>query len=169
MINYGKLYDEFLYDCYIANQRLTDDDWFYYGKEIHHVEIPSRDGGLLTPLNSQPLTLYQHWIAGVLQSEVLGRCCFAFIPKEQLPSWLELLRTKWRRHEQTQRWSTRTETEKSKMGKKAWEKISTEERKRLAKLASDAAREANAAVPHETRSLNAKKSWETRRRNQQGG
>jgi general stress protein YciG len=95
MTDYSKLYDEYLYDCYIANQHLTDEDWQYYGREEHHIEIPDRDGGLLTPLNSQPLTLLQHWIAGVLQSEVLGKCCFACVPKGVLPLALDLLRTKW--------------------------------------------------------------------------
>jgi len=95
MIDYGKLYDEFLYDCYIANQRLTEEDWHYYGKEEHHIEIPNRDEGLLTPLNSQHLTTYQHWVAGVLQSEVLNKVCFAFIPKKVLPPLYEELRIKW--------------------------------------------------------------------------
>jgi len=96
MTDYGKLYDEYLYDCYIANQHLTDEDWQYYGRENHHIEIPNRDGGLLTPLNSQPLTTYQHWVAGVLQSEVLGKCCFAFTPAGVLPEHLDNLRSKWR-------------------------------------------------------------------------
>ncbi len=98
MTDYGKLYDEFLYDCHVANQRLTEEDWIYYGSEAHHIEIPDREGGSLTPLNSQRLTLYQHWVAGVLQSEVLGKCCFAFVPKNSLPFWLEELRIKWTRY-----------------------------------------------------------------------
>jgi hypothetical protein len=95
MTDYGKLYDEYLYDCYIANQNLTDEDWQYYGREEHHIEIPSRDEGVLTPLNAQHLTKYQHWLAGVLQSEVLGKCCFAFVPADVLPTWVETLRRKW--------------------------------------------------------------------------
>jgi hypothetical protein len=95
MIDYEKLYDDFLYDCYVVNQRLSEEDWKYYGREVHHVDLPERDGGVLTTLNSQPLTFYQHWVAGVLQSEVLGKCCFAFIPKDTLPDWLEQLRVKW--------------------------------------------------------------------------
>ncbi len=96
MIRYVEdIYADFLYDCYVANQRLTDDEWLYYGKEEHHVEIPSRDGGALGPLNSQYLTTYQHWVAGVLQSEVVGRACFAFVPKGFLPEWIEDLRAKW--------------------------------------------------------------------------
>lgn len=91
------IYADFLYDCYIANQRLTDEDWEWYGREEHHVELPERDGGVLTPLNSQPLTTYQHWVAGVLQSEVLGKCCFACVPKGILPEMLESLRLKWAR------------------------------------------------------------------------
>ena len=95
MTDWSKLYDEFLYDCYIANQLLTEEDWHYYGREEHHIEIPNRDGGVLGPLNSQYLTKYQHWVAGVLQSEVLGKCCFAFIPKGALPSLLGGLKDKW--------------------------------------------------------------------------
>jgi hypothetical protein len=94
MINAEKVYDDYLYDCYIANRQLTDEDWLYYGREEHHVEIPDRDGGLLTPCNSQYLTKYQHWIAGILQSEVLQKCCFACIPKNAIPH-LEELRIKW--------------------------------------------------------------------------
>lgn len=90
-------YDDFLYDCYISNLRLTSEDWEWYGKEEHHVELPERDGGVLTPLNSQSLTTHQHWIAGVLQSEVLGKCCFACVPKGVLPQMLETLRIKWAR------------------------------------------------------------------------
>lgn len=89
------IYSDFLFDCYIANQHLTEEDWLYYGREEHHTEIPNRDGGLLTPLNSQTLTTYQHWIAGVLQSEMLGKCCFACIPPGVLPSMFEQLRIKW--------------------------------------------------------------------------
>lgn len=91
------IYADFLYDCYIANQRLTDEDWEWYGREEHHIELPERDGGVLTPLNSQTLTTYQHWIAGILQSEVLGKCCFACVPKGVLPEMFETLRVKWAR------------------------------------------------------------------------
>jgi hypothetical protein len=91
------IYADFLYDCHIANQRLTDEDWEWYGREEHHIELPERDGGVLTPLNSQPLTTYQHWIAGILQSEVLGKCCFACVPKGVLPKMFETLRIKWAR------------------------------------------------------------------------
>ena len=96
MTNAEKVYDDFLYDCHIANRRLTPEDWAYYGKEEHHIEIPNRDGGLLTPLNSQYLTTYQHWIAGVLQSEVLQKCCFMCVPEGSIPKSLEGLRLKWR-------------------------------------------------------------------------
>lgn len=95
MFNAEKVYDDFLYDCHIVNQRLTEEDWLYYGREEHHIEVPNREGGLLTPLNSQFLTNYQHWVAGVLQSEVLKKKCYAFVPKETLPNWLEKLRKKW--------------------------------------------------------------------------
>jgi hypothetical protein len=91
-----EVYDDYLYDCHIANKRLTPEEWQYYGREEHHIEIPSRDGGVLTPLNSQHLTTYQHWVAGVLQSEVLQKCCFAYVPKNRLPKDLEKLRIKWR-------------------------------------------------------------------------
>jgi hypothetical protein len=98
MIRYVEdIYADFLYDCYIANQRLTEDGWLYYGREEHHIEIPKRDGGTLGPLNSQYLTTYQHWVAGVLQSEVLQKCCFAFVPKGVLPMMVEQLRIKWRK------------------------------------------------------------------------
>jgi len=92
------IYADLLFDCYIANQHLTDEDWHYYGREEHHIEIPNRDGGVLTPLNSQPLTTYQHWMAGVLQSEMLGKCCFAVVPKDVLPPMFEMLRWKWASH-----------------------------------------------------------------------
>ena len=91
------IYDDFLYDCHVANQRLTNEDWEWYGREEHHIELPERDGGILTPLNSQPLTTYQHWKAGILQSEILGKCCFACVPKGKLPSLFEKLREKWQR------------------------------------------------------------------------
>ena len=91
-------YLDYLYDCYIANLQLTEEDWDYYGRETHHVEIPERDGGLLTPLNSQKLTVYQHWVAGVLQSELLGKCCFAMVPKNVLPLKIDKLRVKWHSH-----------------------------------------------------------------------
>lgn len=96
MINAEKVYDDFLYDCHIANLRLTEEDWLYYGREEHHVEIPNRDEGVLTPCNSQYLTRYQHWIAGILQSEVLQKCCFMCIPEGSIPKSLEGLRFKWR-------------------------------------------------------------------------
>ena len=91
------IYADFLFDCYIANQHLTDEDWLYYGREEHHIELPDREGGELTPLNSQRLTVYQHWIAGVLQSEVIGKKCFAFVPKGVLPPVFETLRLKWQK------------------------------------------------------------------------
>jgi hypothetical protein len=95
METYEKVYDDYLYDCYVANKRLSPEDWAYYGKEEHHVVVPTRDGGLLTPCNSQYLTVYQHWIAGVLQSEVLQKCCFAAIPLGALRGEVETLRVKW--------------------------------------------------------------------------
>jgi hypothetical protein len=95
MTNIEKVYDDYLYDCHIANQRLTPEDWAYCGKEEHHIEIPNRDGGVLTPCNSQYLTTYQHWVAGVLQSEVLQKICYAFVPKGVLPLRVDLLRKKW--------------------------------------------------------------------------
>ena len=91
------IYADFLFDCHIANLRLSDGDWEWYGREEHHIELPEREGGVLTPLNSQPLTTHQHWIAGVLQSEVLGKCCFACVPKNVLPPMFEALRDKWQR------------------------------------------------------------------------
>lgn len=99
------IYDDFLYDCYLANQRLTDEDWEWYGREEHHIELPERDGGVLTPLNSQTLTTYQHWMAGVLQSEILGKCCFACVPKGKLPPLFELLRDKWQRENSKERYA----------------------------------------------------------------
>jgi hypothetical protein len=99
------IYADFLFDCYIANLRLTDEDWHYYGREEHHIELPERDGGVLTPLNSQPLTTYQHWIAGTLQSEVLGKCCFACVPKNKLPPMFEALRDKWQREHCKERYA----------------------------------------------------------------
>lgn len=89
------IYCDYLYDCYQANKRLTDDDWMWYGRELHHIEIPNCNGGIHHPLNSQHLTTYQHWVAGVLQSEMLGKQCFAFVPKGVLPTWIEILRLKW--------------------------------------------------------------------------
>jgi hypothetical protein len=89
------IYCDYLHDCYQANKRLSPDDWMWYGRELHHIEIPNCDGGKLGPLNEQYLTTYQHWVAGVLQSEVMGRLCFAYIPKGSLPSWMEDLRVKW--------------------------------------------------------------------------
>lgn len=92
-----EVYDDYLYDCHIANKSLKPEDWQWYGREEHHVEVPNRDGGTLTPLNSQYLTTYQHWIAGVLQSEVLQKLCFAAIPSNALSGSLEKLRAKWQR------------------------------------------------------------------------
>jgi hypothetical protein len=89
------IYCDYLYDCYQANKHLSPDDWMWFGRELHHIEIPNCEGGTLGPLNEQYLTTYQHWIAGVLQSEMLGYCCFAFVPKEILPGWIETLRLKW--------------------------------------------------------------------------
>jgi hypothetical protein len=96
MIDIERVYDDYLYDCYIANKRLSLEDWAYYGKEKHHVETPNRDGGLLTPCNSQDLTTYQHWVAGVLQSEVLQKLCFAHLPRGIFTGLLEELRVKWK-------------------------------------------------------------------------
>ena len=92
------IYTDFLYDCYILNQKLTDEEWEWYGKENHHIELPERDGGILKPLSSQALTTYQHWLAGILQSEILGKCCFACIPKGVIPPLFEMLRQKWQSH-----------------------------------------------------------------------
>ena len=89
------IYYDYLHDCHQANKRLTSEDWMWYGRELHHIEIPNCDGGTLGPLNQQHLTTYQHWVAGVLQSEVVGRLCFAFVPKGVLPEWIENLRVKW--------------------------------------------------------------------------
>lgn len=88
-------YDNYLHDCYIANRYLTDEDWLYYGREEHHIEVPRQDKGLLTPCNSQYLTKYQHWVAGILQSEVLQKCCFACIPAGALPDSLDVIRRHW--------------------------------------------------------------------------
>jgi hypothetical protein len=90
-----EVYDFYLYDCYIANQRLTPEDWQYYGREEHHIEEPKCKGGKLNSLNSQFLTTYQHWIAGILQSEVRGHLSFAYVPAERLPPFFEMLRKKW--------------------------------------------------------------------------
>jgi hypothetical protein len=106
-----EVYSDYLYDCYICNQRLTEEDWLYYGKEEHHIEIPRRDGGLLTPCNSQYLTTYQHWVAGLMQSECLQKCCYAMVPKNVLPCRLEELRVKWHfLKEQTKREIPTTES-----------------------------------------------------------
>lgn len=197
MIDYSKLYDEYLYDCYVANQRLTEEDWRYYGKENHHIEIPNRDAGVLTPLNSQYLTTYQHWIAGVLQSEVLGKCCFAFIPAGILPSYLEALRVKWHatvaaeagriggktgdlsnrnRNVSLNRWAKLTLEERSEQAKKAWENFTPEERSTLAKQTwevmtpderANRCRGLNSGRTAEDRSAALRKGWETRRRKAQ--
>jgi hypothetical protein len=187
MIDYGKLYDEFLYDCYIANQRLTDEDWIYYGKEKHHIEIPARDEGVLTPLNSQPLTTYQHWIAGVLQSEVLGKCCFAFVPKGALPAELETLRIKWeilkftpeqRRERMLKGLTNRTPEEKSAAAIKSNlnrtpEVVAETARRMVAARTPEGHRRGAlnrwANTTPEQRREHARKSAETRRRNKQGG
>jgi hypothetical protein len=112
------IYSDFLYDCYIANLRLTAEDWNWYGREVHHVEVPECEGGLLTPLNSQPLTTYQHWIAGILQSEVVGRKCFAMVPKGVLPPLFEMLRIKWQtHHNRTANFTRRTSEEYAEIGR----------------------------------------------------
>lgn len=36
-MDYDKIYDDFLYDCYCANKRLSDGEW--YGEEDHHPSI----------------------------------------------------------------------------------------------------------------------------------
>ena len=107
-----EIYDDYVFYCHVANHYLTDEDWHYYGKEEHHITVPNREGGLLHPLNSQYLTTYQHWIAGVLQSEVSGKCCFAYVPKGRLPPMLEILRAKWR----AQPRGPHTEERKEKIG-----------------------------------------------------
>lgn len=89
------IYYDYLHDCYQANKHLSPDDWMWYGRELHHIEVPNCEGGVLHPLNSQYLTTYQHWVAGVLQSEMLGRLCFAYVPAGVLPAWMECLRVKW--------------------------------------------------------------------------
>jgi hypothetical protein len=112
------IYSDFLYDCHIANLRLSEEDWDWYGREVHHVEVPDCEGGLLTPLNSQPLTTYQHWIAGVLQSEVIGRKCFAMVPRGVLPPLFEMLRVKWQaHHNRTANFTRRTSEEYAEMGR----------------------------------------------------
>jgi hypothetical protein len=145
MINAEKVYDDYLYDCHIANKRLTPEEWQYYGREEHHIEIPDRDGGLLTPCNSQYLTRYQHWIAGILQSEVLQKCCFSMVPKRAIPPNLEKLRKKWVLHaarEGNEAWLSSTtpeersvaakgdttHEERSKRSKDGWAKLSEEQR-----------------------------------------
>jgi hypothetical protein len=93
-----RVYDDFLYDCYIANKQLTPEDWVEYGRERHHMEIPARDNGVLTPLNAQDLTSHQHWVAGILQSEVRQKKCFFHVPEGKLGKTLENLMKKWVRH-----------------------------------------------------------------------
>ncbi len=135
---FGKVYDDYLYDCYLANRSLTPEDWELYGKEVHHVEVPDCEGGLLTPLNSQALTSYQHWVAGVLQSEVVGRKCFAMVPSGVLPGALELLRLKWQaHHNRTANFKKRSREEYAELGRKGGRKNKgqkrgphTEERKK---------------------------------------
>ncbi len=132
-----EVYDDYLYDCYIANRHLTAEDWLYYGREEHHVEIPDRDGGLLTPCNSQYLTKYQHWVAGILQSEVLQKCCFSMVPKKSIPPHLEDLRKKW-------------VLDSAREGNEAWLRSTTaEERSRAAK----------GDTTHEERSQRTKEGW----------
>jgi len=194
MIDYSKLYEDYLYDCYIANQRLTAEDWHYYGREEHHIEVPRRDKGLLTPLNSQNLTRYQHWIAGVLQSEVLGRKCFAFVPAGTLPPHLELLRSKWAAlhadvlnasltpEERSARartvWENRTPDERSVSARKAQATRTPEERSAIARARQETRtpeeRSASiskgwASLTPEERTARALRGHDTRRRNQQGG
>ena len=137
MINAEKVYDDFLYDCYIANLQLTEEDWLYYGREEHHIEIPNRDEGVLTPYNSQYLTTYQHWAAGILQSEVLQKCCFSMVPKKSIPPHLEDLRKKW-------------VLDSAREGNEAWLRSTTaEERSRAAK----------GDTTHEERSQRTKEGW----------
>jgi hypothetical protein len=148
MINAEKVYDDYLYDCYIANRQLTDEDWLYYGREEHHVEIPNRDGGLLTPCNSQHLTKYQHWVAGVLQSEVLQKMCFAAIPRGALNGTLENLREKWQSlnsaGENNSRYGVKLpEDQKQKTGetmRSVWEKRTTEQKSSIGKKAAETVR-----------------------------
>ena len=117
------IYCDFLYDCYIANQRLTEEDWLYYGKETHHLEIPKCQGGELTPLNSQDLTSYQHWVAGVLQSEIVGRKCFAMVPKGVLPPMFEELRLRWQaHHNRTAKFPLKSREEYAEMGRNGGKK-----------------------------------------------
>jgi len=160
MTDYGKLYDEYLYDCYIANQHLTNEDWQYYGRENHHIEIPNCDGGLLTPLNSQPLTTYQHWVAGVLQSEVLGRLCFAFTPAGVLPDWIDKLRNKWRVHASTEFRANavaNTTHEQRSAAACKWNAAKTPEER------SESARKREAAMTPEQRFERQQRGWEKRR------
>jgi hypothetical protein len=162
MTDWSKLYDDFLFDCYVANKHLTEEDWLYYGKELHHVEIPDRDGGLLTPCNSQPLTNYQHWIAGVLQSEVLGKCCFAMVPKNSLPVWLEEIRAKWTRQNgsisATKGHQSRTQEERQRRAILANTALSGEERSELLlKVWSNRTEEEKFSI--------ISRGWETRRKN----
>jgi hypothetical protein len=120
-----KVYDDFLFDCWQANQRLTEEDWEFFGREEHHMSVPKRDGGILCPLNSQFLTKYQHWVAGVLQSEVEGKACFAFIPRNALPKVVEALRVKWQSHE-SKRVSAECREERSKKMKETNERMKKE-------------------------------------------
>jgi len=181
-----QLYDDYLYDCHVANQRLTEADWMEYGREVHHIEIPARDNGELGPLNSQPLTTYQHWVAGVLQSEVLGKQCFAYVPKNVLPPALEALRVKWtiaravnlnaianstltaeQRSERTRKGAmSRSPEQRSEWARMARELVSPEQRseamrKRAATLGperlSEIARSAQAKISQEQRSERARK------------
>ena len=140
MVFIEDLYCDFLYDCFVANKLLSEEDWIYYGKETHHTEIPKCEGGELTLLNSQDLTTYQHWVAGVLQSEVIGRKCFAMIPRGVLPPVLETIRLKWQtHHNRTYPFENRvnpmegrnhTDATRSKMSESHKGKTHTEETKR---------------------------------------
>jgi len=46
-----------------------------------------------------------HWMAGVLQSEILSKCCFACVPKGVLPPLFEILREKWQREYAKERYA----------------------------------------------------------------
>jgi hypothetical protein len=117
-IKMEKIYDDYLHYCYVINKSLTEVDWEYYGREVHHIEVPDCEGGLLTPTNSQPLTTYQHWVAGILQSEVVGRKCFAMVPRGVLPPYLETLRKKWQNwHNKTANFPVRPAEYYSALGK----------------------------------------------------
>lgn len=119
------IYYDFLYDCYRANRRLSPEDWLLYGRELHHIEIPNCLGGPLGPLNEQYLTTYQHWIAGVLQSELVGHKCFAFVPVNALPPILETLRNKWSKLHITKNLHTPERHEKRRANKKSADQLAS--------------------------------------------